>query len=93
MKRKIPSQVMIGNRKIRVIVKKLKQAHAEYDSDDYAVYIDPATLAREDCDSYIFHELVHAALHISGVDNVLDIKQEEAICWALQHLLYPVYRK
>lgn len=91
--KKLPASINIGGREIKIVVKKLKKAHAEYGADEYTVYIDPETLERDDCEQYLFHELVHAALHVSGVDNILDIRTEEAICWSLQHMLFPVYKR
>jgi Zn-dependent peptidase ImmA (M78 family) len=89
---KLPDSVTVGGHEIKVKIGKLKKAHAEYDSDSYTVTIDSDTPA-DRVEMYLFHELVHAALHIGGVDQSLKIEQEEAVCWSLQHLLFPLYSR
>ena len=89
---KLPESVNVGGHEIRVKVEKLKSAHAEYDPDKYQITVDPETDPNR-VEMYFFHELVHACMHISGIENVIDIKTEEAICWALQHHLFPLYQR
>lgn len=40
----------------------------------------------------LFHEMVHAAFHISGRNKKLSIRQEEAIVLALEELLAPLLK-
>ena len=38
----------------------------------------------------LFHELVHAVLHFSGVVELLTDEQEEAVVCAIEHGLFPL---
>ena len=89
---KLPESLVVGGHEIKVKVGKLKKAHAEYDTGNYTITVDPDTNPAH-VEMYLFHELVHAALHISGIEHVIDIKTEEAIAWSLQHHLFPLYQR
>lgn len=89
---KLPESVQIGSQTILIRVAKLKDAFAEYNTETYTVTVDPDTDPSR-VEMYMFHELVHASLHVSGVDQVLELRVEEAICWALQHQLFPLYNR
>lgn len=89
---KLPECLQVGGHTIKVKTGKLKKAYAEYDTSSYTITVDPETDPAK-VEMYLFHELVHACMHISGVEQVLDIKQEEAICWSLQHMLFPLYQR
>lgn len=88
----LPSHLMVGGKKIQVKVKKLEGAHACYEPGTYSIFVDPGTRA-SDVEMYLFHELVHAALHISGVEHVIQPEVEESIAWSLQHMLFPLYQR
>jgi hypothetical protein len=44
-------------------------------------------------ESVILHEIVHAALYISGQSERLGDKHEESIVLALENALAPIYRR
>lgn len=44
-------------------------------------------------ESTVFHELIHAALSIGGVNEILSERQEEAVAHCLENLLAPLYRR
>jgi hypothetical protein len=89
---KLPDSLTIGGHDIKVRVGKLRNAHAEYDTSTYTITVDPETDPNK-VEMYLFHEIVHACMHISGVEHVIDLKTEEAIAWSLQHLLFPLYQR
>lgn len=38
----------------------------------------------------LFHETVHAALRLGGIAEILKEDAEEAVCWNLESLLWPI---
>lgn len=41
----------------------------------------------------LFHELVHAVFHVTGISEILGDKKEEAVVLALEHGLAPLYKR
>lgn len=46
--------------------------------------------SQEQVASTLFHEVIHAVLHVSGQSELLKGKQEEALVVALEHGLSPI---
>lgn len=46
---------------------------------------------QEEADSTLFHELIHAALFVSGQGETLGVDREEGIVLALEHALHSLY--
>lgn len=47
----------------------------------------------EALEATLMHEVVHAVLHMAGLSNLLDDKQEEALAVAIEHGLFPLYKR
>lgn len=84
-----PSYLMIGGRKIRVVVNKdLRTDDNETAWGMYTYWLDKIELNPGTPASYrvqtLLHEAMHAALKTAGVTEFLDDKLEEAICVAAE---------
>lgn len=79
-----PEYVMVGHRKIKVKLDSKMDDHGLYDSDKSTISLNPKGHSP---DSSLLHELVHAALDVSGVGTIINNENlEEAICVALECL-------
>ncbi len=50
-----------------------------------------ASLVGQDKDRVLFHEMIHAALGVSGWDAYLKEDKDEGIVTALEMLLFPIF--
>lgn len=69
---------------ISVKLKNLKSVFGEFKGDSRCIEIDKSQSIDEQV-STLFHEMIHAALFVSGHSEMLKLKHEEAIIRALEH--------
>jgi len=84
---KIPKSVEIGGRIIGIIVEEM-ESWGEYRSDDRQIVLSYKAIASEQSlIETLRHEMVHAALDISGLSHLKDFP-EESIVRALDSLFH-----
>lgn len=44
-------------------------------------------------DKTLFHEILHAALFVSGSSNLMEPREEEALVTGLEHALFSLYKR
>lgn len=93
----VPSRVPLGGRSIKIEYHDRlhdSEGHSiwgEYTSGEYTIKISKSRpLSPADVWNTLHHELVHAALDLSGVENVLGEKREEAVAHCIGNLLSPL---
>ncbi len=92
--RDIPETITIAGRDIKIVWKDFEETYGQYVHDKREIH-----LARRIQDSEamvwqtLYHELVHAALGMAGLDHVLGDDNEEAVVRCIEHLLFPVFDK
>lgn len=85
----VPKQVMVGGKKIKVIVKPEMEDWACYYHDLGEIHISEKLLKTPDKLAHYFrHELVHAAFGVSGLAFIPDFP-EEAIVRCLDGIFFP----
>jgi hypothetical protein len=82
----LPKHLTVAGQKVKIISKELDGDHGQYNHDQRTIYLDPSSKEQF---ATLLHELVHAALTISGVAEVLGDEKEEAVCRAME-LLAPI---
>lgn len=93
MERGRTTVVKVGGQKWKLVWSALdKDVFGECDSGDKVIRLNPSQPDSE-VESTIFHELVHAALAIGGVNQLFTSEQEEAIAHCLENLLFPIYKR
>jgi hypothetical protein len=96
----IPKSVMVAGQRWRVVT----EEEGVDDVDDYGqtdwntrtitLYKRPHTRYKRSIMSTLFHELMHAALAATGVDNVIGHEAaEEAVVTSLEHALWPLIER
>jgi hypothetical protein len=83
-----PAYLMIGGRKIRVILDDDLDDHGMYVHDTKKISINPT---KEDPLATLLHEAVHAALAVGGLSEILEDKLEEAVCRAVELIAPNIY--
>lgn len=81
-----PKSINILGRKIRIKKRDLDGDHGRYVHDDAVIYLSDNEEHEKDAWPTLLHEMVHAALTIGGVSEVLDAGKEEAVCRAIENL-------
>ena len=83
---KLPKSVKVGHRNLKVVLDpSMADYHGKFDSDAGEIRLDPNKI---DPVASLLHEMVHAALDVSGVACVLKNDDlEEAICVAIEMLM------
>ena len=85
-----PSHLIIGGRKIRVVLNEEMEEHGLYYHDSRKILINPT---KEEPLASLLHESIHAALAIGGLSEILDDKLEEAVCRAVEMIAPNIYFK
>ena len=80
----LPSHVSIFGRKIKVVITNLKGLHGDFSIDKNLIRIHQAVPVESAKDT-LFHECVHAALAISGHNEMFSEQQEEALVRMIEH--------
>ena len=87
-RRSIPSSVMIGGIKFRVVIKKMENWGMMH-FDDREIWISEETAAKKEIlVDTLRHEMLHATLSIAGHSWAKKI-EEEPIVRAIEHIFLP----
>lgn len=92
-----PKSLNIGGKRIKVVVKGELEfeggtAYGLYTPSKYLIELDKNTEHKEQV-ATLLHEAVHAALHVSGVGEMLSGPLEEAVCRAVELIAPNIYFK
>lgn len=92
MKRKLPSSVMIGGIRFAIVCQKIDEGdYGRMIFDERRIVINTICLAKASLlRETLRHEILHAALHVSGV-SFLERYDEEAIVRAMDHIFHPAW--
>lgn len=85
-----PKHLMIGGRKIKVVLDAEIDEHGLYYHDSRKIVINPT---KEEPLASLLHETIHASLAIGGLSEVLGDKLEEAVCRAVEMIAPNIYFK
>lgn len=89
--RPLPSSIVIAGREFAVRLVDNFEDERMGDCDVVGHKIRVGRFLRpEDQWQTLFHECVHAALRLGGLHEVLKEEAEEAVCWNLESLLWPI---
>jgi len=80
----LPKFVYVFGKKIPVIITSLKDLHGDFNLETNEIRISK-DYDLESAKSTLFHECLHAALAISGQNELLNEKREEALVRMLEH--------
>lgn len=92
MKRKLPTSVIIGGIRFQIVCQPIEDDdHGRMFFDERKILIntfclDKASLLRET----LRHEMLHAALHVSGV-AFMEYYDEEVLVRAIDHIFFPAW--
>lgn len=87
-RRSVPSSVMIGGIKFRVVIKKMDNWGMMH-FDDREIWISEETAAKKEIlVDTLRHEMLHATLYIAGHSWAKKI-EEEPIVRAIEHIFLP----
>ena len=85
----VPRSVTVGGIRLDVRLEHLEGEYfGKYRHDRREIVLSDE-MAEEDAIATLHHELMHAALKIGGVAEVLTEEQEEAVVRCLEHLFLP----
>lgn len=90
--KKLPKHVMIGGNKFRIVIGTLDNGdYGRMYFDERKIVISTACLAKSSVlRETLRHEILHAALHISGV-SFLERYEEETLVRAMDHIFFPAW--
>jgi len=90
--KKVPKHVMIGGNKFRIIIGTLENGDfGRMYFDERKIVISSACLAKSSVlRETLRHEVLHAALHISGV-SFLERYEEETLVRAMETIFFPAW--
>lgn len=93
MRKKLPTSVVIGGRRIKVVFKEMKDTWGEYIHDKreirMSLKLKPADKNKAAWETLV-HECVHACLAMAGLDHILEESTEEAVVRCLEHMFLPL---
>ena len=91
-KKYAPTLIEVGGINFKIIYKELED-FGQMDFDKKTIYIRKGMSSEDNFDT-LMHEVLHAALSVSGISYVIDEdKLEEGIIRCVDHLLFPIYKK
>jgi len=92
MKAKLPSSVMIGGIRFAIAVEKLDGGdYGRMLFDERRILISTQCLAKaQTLRETLRHEILHAALHVSGV-SFLERYEEETVVRAIENIYFPAW--
>lgn len=86
---KLPTAINIFGREFQIVITNLKGLHGDCDAQKNVIRIHQ-NCTPEQARSTLFHEAVHAALAVSGHNEMLKEDQEEAIVRMFEHAFYHI---
>lgn len=92
--KKLPKHVMIGGNKFRIVIGTLDNGdYGRMYFDERKIVISAACLSKSlVLRETLRHEVLHAALHISGV-SFLERYEEETLVRAIETIFFPAWSK
>jgi hypothetical protein len=92
MKRKLPTSVMIGGIRFSIVCQTIDEGdYGRMIFDQRKIVINTVCLAKASMlRETLRHEILHAALHVSGV-SFLERYDEEPIVRAIDHIYHPAW--
>ena len=92
MKRKLPTSIMIGGIRFAIVCQPIDEGdYGRMIFDQRKIVINTICLAKASLlRETLRHEILHAALHVSGV-SFLERYDEEAIVRAMDHIFFPAW--
>lgn len=90
----LPESISVGGISLKIIQDKLKageENHGRLNWDERNIGIAPGN--RKDMWATLYHEVVHAATHVSGLFWLLGDDTEEAVVRMVEHILIPVIKE
>lgn len=92
MKRKLPASIMIGGIRFAIVCQKIDEGdYGRMIFDERRIVINTICLAKASLlRETLRHEILHAALHVSGV-SFLERYDEEALVRAMDHIFFPAW--
>tara|TARA_Y100000592_G_scaffold74958_1_gene116951 strand:- start:21 stop:344 length:324 start_codon:yes stop_codon:yes gene_type:complete len=87
----LPDTIKVGGVEFKVVLSKIKDfGDMDIDTKTIRIRVD---LKPEEAFDTLMHEIVHAALAVSGLTNILDDGNlEEAIVRMTDYLVFPVFK-
>jgi len=79
-------KIKICGKVITIKKKELDNLHGEYVHDAAVIYLSDDPKLAKDAWPTLLHEMIHAVLAITGVNEVLGSDKEEAVCRAIENL-------
>lgn len=93
-KAKLPRSIEVAGQKITVHETRLDGLWGQFIQDKRELHLDiEAFKDQEQADATFFHELVHASIRLSGLNEVMEDALEEAIVRNLEQILWPAVKK
>lgn len=89
MARKIPTEVKILGIPFKIKIVDDLEDYGETNGPENVIKLNKK-FSRDKMESTLLHELVHAALYVSGLSQVLDDKMEEGIAICVENALNSV---
>lgn len=89
----VPRTIQIAGKKIKISFDADDANWGEYSYDDYNIKLRKEICTNQNLSKLgttIFHEVVHCILGVSGLNEIMDERQEEGIVRALENHLYPL---
>ena len=83
-------KVTVLGTEIEVRVEELQDLHGHFDADKLLIRMD--TKRKQQSETFL-HEVMHAALFVSGLTEIMGEEREEAVVRCLEHALFPLYGK
>lgn len=92
MQRKLPTSVMIGGIRFAIVCQKIDEGdYGRMIFDERKIVISTICLSKAQLlRETLRHEILHAALHVSGV-SFLERYDEEALVRAMDHIFFPAW--
>lgn len=92
MTKKPPSSVTIGGMRFSIAIRDLSEnAHGQMMFDERQILLNKTCLGNDILlIETLRHEMLHAALHVSGV-SFLELYDEEALVRAIENIFFPAW--
>lgn len=91
--RNLPTSVYVGGKKLRIRIVSDLESWGEYHHDAAEIRISPKALSKASTlRETLRHEIMHAALAISGV-SFMETFSEEAVVRCFDEIFFPAYEK
>jgi len=87
----VPSSIRVGGKRIRIVVVKDLEDFGQYNHDKAEILLaSRVTNKASDLRETLRHEIMHAAMHISGI-SFMEKFEEEAVVRCFEELFFPCW--